>query len=75
MSLTTRADKQNRIDEILSNPVQSAAEIAKLRVDLAAVTKQRDDLLEALDQVSATRNIGSAHIIARAAIASVKGGS
>lgn len=35
---------------------------------------QRDALLEALDQVSASRNIGSAHIIARAAIASVKGG-
>lgn len=39
------------------------------------VVKQRDELLAALDQVSAIRNIGSAHIIAREAIANVKGGA
>lgn len=42
---------------------------------LINVTKQRDELLAALYKVSATRNIGSAHIIVREEIASVKGGA
>lgn len=37
---------------------------------------ERDTLLTALEQIAnETRSIGSAHIIARAAIASVKGGA
>lgn len=52
---------------------KDAAEYNKRRAEDAE--RQRDELLAALDQVSATRNIGSAHIIARSAIASVKGGA
>ena len=39
---------------------------------IGQLERQRDELLAALDQVSATRNIGSAHIIAREAIANAK---
>ena len=42
-----------------------------------ALKKQRDVLLAALEQIAneSTRNLGSARIIARAAIARVKGGA
>lgn len=39
---------------------------------LAAITRQRDLAVSALVQVSATRNIGSAHIISREALAAIK---
>ena len=47
-----------------------------LLVKYAAMKEQRDELLVALDSIAneSTRNLGSARIIARAAIASVKGG-
>ena len=45
-----------------------------LLVKYAAMKEQRDELLVALDSIAneSTRNLGSARIIARAAIASVK---
>ena len=48
-----------------------------LLVKYAAMKEQRDELLVALDSIAneSTRNLGSARIIARAAIASVKGGA
>lgn len=48
-----------------------------LLVKYAAMKEQRDELLVALDSIAneSTRNLGSARIIARAAISSVKGGA
>ena len=48
-----------------------------LLVKYAAMKEQRDELLVALDSIAneSTRNLGSARIIARAAIASVKVGA
>ena len=48
-----------------------------LLVKYAAMKEQRDELLVALDSIAneSTRNLGSARIIARAAIASAKGGA
>lgn len=48
-----------------------------LLVKYAAMKEQRDELLVALDSIAneSTRNLGSTRIIARAAIASVKGGA
>ncbi len=48
-----------------------------LLVKYAAMKEQRDELLVALDSIAneSTRNLGSARIIARAAIASVNGGA
>lgn len=45
--------------------------------DISTLKKQRDVLLAALEQIAneSTRNLGSARIIARAAIARVKGGA
>ena len=52
-------------------------EIRQVRARLARVEGERDELLVALDSIAneSTRNLGSARIIARAAIASVKGGA
>ena len=48
-----------------------------LLVKYAAMKEQRDELLVALDSIAneSTRNLGSARIIARAAISSAKGGA
>ncbi len=47
------------------------------QVVLEKLKQQRDELLAALEQIAneSTRNLGSARIIARAAIARVKGGA
>ena len=52
-------------------------EIRQVRARLARVEGERDELLVALDSIAneSTRNLGSARIIARAAIASVKVGA
>ena len=49
MNLITQAEKEKRINELLSNPVQSAAEIEQLRQRVQELAKQRDELLAALE--------------------------
>ena len=59
-------------NKLVNDLAVSSIDAEQSRHELRVVTKQRDELLAELKKVSATKNIGSAHIVAREAIASMK---
>lgn len=58
-----------------SKTSQNIRKLCEMHGEIEKLTAQRDTLLAALEQIGSLMDIGSAHIIARAAISSVKGGA